>query len=106
MLTANIASLFDLYGVEKGLEHFRSSSRLNFLHFRYYLLQEVFITLSNTTTLADIRNFESKIEEVSKHFMNIVTHIFFFTSSSTIQFIDLLAGVSQEVSCFVRKYCS
>lgn len=66
VLTANIASLFDLYGVEKGLEHFRSSSRLNFLHFRYYLLQEVFITLSNTTTLADIRNFESKIEEVSK----------------------------------------
>lgn len=65
VLTANIASLFDLYGVEKGLEHFRSSSGLNFLHFRYYLLQEVFMTLSNTT-LADIRNYESKIEEVKQ----------------------------------------
>ncbi|KAJ6645341.1 Switch-associated protein 70, partial [Pseudolycoriella hygida] len=64
VLTANIASLFDLYGVEKGLEHFRSTTRLNFLHFRYYLLEEVFVTLPNTITLSEIRSFESKIEEI------------------------------------------
>jgi hypothetical protein len=30
VLTANIGTLLDVYGVEKGLEHFRSTSSLNF----------------------------------------------------------------------------
>lgn len=41
MLTANIGTLLDLYGVEKGLEHFRSTSTLNFEYYRYYLKKEV-----------------------------------------------------------------
>lgn len=41
VLTANIGTLLDLYGVEKGLEHYRSTSDLNFEHFKYYLHKEV-----------------------------------------------------------------
>jgi hypothetical protein len=41
VLTANIGTLLDIYGVEKGLEHFRSTSSLNFEHYRYYLQKEV-----------------------------------------------------------------
>lgn len=43
VLTANIGTLLDIYGVEKGLEHFRSTSNLNFEHYRYYLQKEVFV---------------------------------------------------------------
>lgn len=67
VLTANIAGLFDLYGVERGLEHFRSTAALHFDHFQYYLLQEVFAVLPNAAglTLAELRNYEARIEEVS-----------------------------------------
>lgn len=41
VLTANIGTLLDVYGVEKGLEHFRSTSSLNFEHYKYYLQKEV-----------------------------------------------------------------
>ncbi|GLH07654.1 Uncharacterized protein GBIM_13108, partial [Gryllus bimaculatus] len=41
VLTANIGTLLDLYGVERGLDHFRSTLELNFHHFRYYLQREV-----------------------------------------------------------------
>lgn len=68
MLTANIATILDLYGVEKGLEHYRSTSTLTFEHFRYYLLQEVFLEIQiNSMPLVELRTYESKIEEVSKY---------------------------------------
>jgi hypothetical protein len=47
VLTANIGTLLDIYGVEKGLEHFRSTSNLNFEHYRYYLQKEVLVLTIN-----------------------------------------------------------
>lgn len=41
VLTANIGTLLELYGVEKGLEHYRSTPNINFDHFLYYLIKEV-----------------------------------------------------------------
>lgn len=70
VLTANIASLFDLYGVERGLEHYRSTSALHFDHYQYYLLQEVFAVLPQTLSLAEQRNYEQRIEEVIIHKLN------------------------------------
>ncbi|XP_058066758.1 switch-associated protein 70-like [Anopheles bellator] len=65
VLTANVATLLDLYGVERGLDHFRSTATLNFEHYRYYLAQEVFAGgLSNDLPLAALRNYETKIDEV------------------------------------------
>uniref|UniRef100_A0A182MHQ8 PH domain-containing protein n=1 Tax=Anopheles culicifacies TaxID=139723 RepID=A0A182MHQ8_9DIPT len=64
VLTANIATLLDLYGVERGLDHFRSTATLNFEHYRYYLAQEVFAGVSNELPLAALRNYETKIDEV------------------------------------------
>lgn len=64
VLTANIASLFDLYGVERGLEHYRSTAALHFDHYQYYLLQEVFAVLPQSMTLSEQRNYEERIEEV------------------------------------------
>uniref|UniRef100_A0A1B6L3D9 PH domain-containing protein n=1 Tax=Graphocephala atropunctata TaxID=36148 RepID=A0A1B6L3D9_9HEMI len=64
VLTANIGTLLDLYGVEKGLEHYRSTSSLNFHHFKYYLLKEVFSSLPDFLSLQALREFESKIDEV------------------------------------------
>jgi len=40
-LTANIGTLMDLYGVEKGLEHYRSTQSLTFDQYIYYLQKEV-----------------------------------------------------------------
>ncbi|XP_055594174.1 switch-associated protein 70-like [Uranotaenia lowii] len=64
VLTANIATLLDLYGVERGLDHYRSTPTINFDHFLYYLGQEVFSPLSNELPLSLMRNYESKIDEV------------------------------------------
>ncbi|XP_069688994.1 differentially expressed in FDCP 6 homolog isoform X3 [Periplaneta americana] len=65
VLTANIGTLLDLYGVEKGLEHFRSTADLNFEHFKYYLQKEVFSSLPDTTlSLSALRELEEKIDEV------------------------------------------
>ncbi|XP_039292628.1 differentially expressed in FDCP 6 homolog [Nilaparvata lugens] len=64
VLTANIGTLLDLYGVEKGLEHFRSTPSLNFHHYKYYLLKEVFSSLPDSLTLPSLRQFESRIDEV------------------------------------------
>ncbi|VVC91266.1 unnamed protein product [Leptidea sinapis] len=52
VLTANIGTLLDLYGVEKGLDHFRSSQELTFDEFRYYLQHEVcwFVCRKNLLT--------------------------------------------------------
>lgn len=67
VLTANIASLFDLYGVERGLEHYHSTSTLHFEHFRHYLLKEVFAGLpaARLQSLANLRSYEVRIEEVN-----------------------------------------
>lgn len=64
MLTANIGTLLDLYGVEKGLDHYRSSQELTFDEFRHYLQHEVFSSLPKTLNLPVAREFEKKISEV------------------------------------------
>ncbi|XP_028157419.1 differentially expressed in FDCP 6-like isoform X2 [Ostrinia furnacalis] len=64
VLTANIGTLLDLYGVEKGLDHFRSSQELTFDEFRYYLQHEVFSSLPKAVTLHIVREYEKKISEV------------------------------------------
>ncbi|CAK1580503.1 unnamed protein product [Parnassius mnemosyne] len=64
VLTANIGTLLDLYGVEKGLDHFRSSQELTFDEFRHYLQHEVFSSLPKTVTLPVVREYEKKISEV------------------------------------------
>ncbi|XP_066903082.1 switch-associated protein 70 isoform X2 [Halyomorpha halys] len=64
VLTANIGTLLDLYGVEKGLEHYRSTTSLNFYHYKYYLLKEVFSSLPDTLSLILLREYEASIDEV------------------------------------------
>lgn len=68
VLTANIGTLLDLYGVEKGLDHFRSSQELTFDEFKYYLQHEVFSSLPKTITLPIVREYEKKISEVNKDY--------------------------------------
>lgn len=64
VLTANIGTLLDLYGVEKGLDHYRSTTSLNFHHYKYYLQKEVFASLPDTFTLPVLRQLEARIDEV------------------------------------------
>lgn len=64
VLTANIGTLLDLYGVERGLDHFRSTPSLSFQHFRYYLQKEVFSSLPETLPLRELRACEARVEEV------------------------------------------
>ncbi|CAH0563330.1 unnamed protein product [Brassicogethes aeneus] len=64
VLTANIGTLLDLYGVEKGLEHFRSTQTLNFNQFKYYLQNEVFASLPNKAPPSELQRYENKIAEV------------------------------------------
>ncbi|CAG2059304.1 unnamed protein product [Timema podura] len=75
VLTANIGTLLDLYGVEKGLEHYRSTNELNFEHYKYYLQKEVFSSLPDTISLPTLREYESRIDEVcwlvcKKHYLH------------------------------------
>lgn len=74
VLTANIGTLLDLYGIERGLEHFRSTSTLNFDQYKYYLQKEVFSSLPDKLTLPELREYENRIAEVCwlicrKHFL-------------------------------------
>lgn len=64
VLTANIGTLLDLYGVERGLEHYRSTNTLNFDHFKYYLLHEVFSCFPDKLSLPELRDYETRIAEV------------------------------------------
>ncbi|XP_046390462.1 differentially expressed in FDCP 6 homolog [Ischnura elegans] len=64
VLTANMGTLMHLYGVEKGLDHYRSTPNLNFEHFKYYLQKEVFSSLPDTLQLEELRIYESRIDEV------------------------------------------
>lgn len=74
VLTANIGTLLDLYGIERGLEHFRSTPTLNFDQYKYYLQKEVFSSLPDKLPLPELREYESRIAEVCwlvcrKHFL-------------------------------------
>lgn len=53
-----------MYGVERGLEHFRSTSTLNFDQFKYYLQKEVFSSLQKKLPLNELRNYETRIAEI------------------------------------------
>ncbi|KAK9887964.1 hypothetical protein WA026_000256 [Henosepilachna vigintioctopunctata] len=64
VLTANIGTVLDLYGVEKGIEHFRDSHSLNFIQFKFYLQREVFASLPDKLSLPDLRNYESSIADI------------------------------------------
>ncbi|KAL3272630.1 hypothetical protein HHI36_014096 [Cryptolaemus montrouzieri] len=64
VLTANIGTVLDLYGVEKGLEHFRSSQSLNFIQYKFYLQKEVFGSLPDKLNLIELRNYESSIADI------------------------------------------
>lgn len=64
VLTANIGTLLDLYGVERGLEHFRSTPTLNFDQFKYYLQKEVFSSLPAKLPLPELREYETRIAEI------------------------------------------
>ncbi|KAF5293693.1 hypothetical protein FQA39_LY03178 [Lamprigera yunnana] len=63
VLTANIGTLLDVYGVEKGLDHYRSTATLNFDQFKYYLQREVFSSLPDKIPLIELRDYETKIAE-------------------------------------------
>lgn len=63
VLTANIGTLLDIHGVEKGLDHYRSTPNLNFHHFKYYLQREVFSSLADKIPLPELREYETKIAE-------------------------------------------
>lgn len=71
MLTANIGTLLDLYGVERGLEHFRSTTTLSFDQYKFYLQNEVFSSLPAKLLLPELREYESKIAEVIKLSTNL-----------------------------------
>ncbi|VEN63552.1 unnamed protein product [Callosobruchus maculatus] len=64
VLTANIGTVLDLYGVERGLEHFRSTNTLNFDQYKYYLQKEVFSSFPNRLQLSELREYENKIAGV------------------------------------------
>ncbi|KAK6629593.1 hypothetical protein RUM43_003410 [Polyplax serrata] len=74
VLTANIGILLDLYGVEKGLDHYRSTNSLNFEHFKFYLQNEVFCSVPQNLSLKEAQELEGRIEEVcwlvcQKHYL-------------------------------------
>ncbi|KFB49687.1 AGAP012332-PA-like protein [Anopheles sinensis] len=96
VLTANIATLLDLYGVERGLDHFRSTATLNFEHYRYYLAQEVFASVSNDLPLAALRNYETKIDEVCWLVcrMNFLTNDEYYTEEAIYQLFRIFCLVA------------
>ncbi|XP_015523917.1 switch-associated protein 70-like [Neodiprion pinetum] len=64
VLTANFGTLMDLYGVEKGLDDYRSTQWLTFDQFLYYLQNEVFASISDATPMQTCRLLEERIEEI------------------------------------------
>ncbi|XP_011506408.1 PREDICTED: switch-associated protein 70-like [Ceratosolen solmsi marchali] len=64
VLTANIGTLMDLYSVEKGLEHYRSTQTLTFEQYIYYLQKEVFSSLTDATSIQTCRTLEEGIDEI------------------------------------------
>ncbi|XP_015597393.1 differentially expressed in FDCP 6 homolog [Cephus cinctus] len=64
VLTANIGTLLDLYGVEKGLEHYRSTPTLTFEQYIYYLQREVFASLTDSTSIQACKALEECVDEI------------------------------------------
>lgn len=64
VLTANIGTLMDLYGVEKGLEHYRSTQSLTFDQYIYYLQKEVFSSVTDATSAQTLKTLEEGIDEI------------------------------------------
>ncbi|KYQ50930.1 Differentially expressed in FDCP 6 like protein [Trachymyrmex zeteki] len=64
VLTANIGTLMDLYGVEKGLEHYRSTQSLTFDQYIYYLQKEVFSSVTDATSVPTLKTMEEGIDEI------------------------------------------
>ncbi|KAG7208916.1 hypothetical protein KM043_015096 [Ampulex compressa] len=64
VLTANVGTLMDLYGVEKGLEHYRSTQSLTFDQYVYYLQREVFSSITDATSIHTLRSLEEGIDEI------------------------------------------
>jgi hypothetical protein len=58
-----LGTILDCQGVDKGLDDFRSSSTLNFGQFEFYLNREVFTSLSDATTRAQLAPLEKAIDE-------------------------------------------
>lgn len=101
VLTANIGTLLDLYGIERGLEHFRSTSILNFDQYKYYLQKEVFSSLPDKLPLAELREYESRIAEVCwlicrKHFLIRDKRI--FSDESVFQIFRIFCVLSELIA--------
>ncbi|KAG5345681.1 DEFI6 protein, partial [Acromyrmex heyeri] len=64
VLTANIGTLMDLYGVEKGLEHYRSTQSLTFDQYIYYLQKEVFSSVTDATSVQTLKTMEEGVDEI------------------------------------------
>ncbi|XP_011175513.1 differentially expressed in FDCP 6 homolog [Solenopsis invicta] len=64
VLTANIGTLMDLYGVEKGLEHYRSTQNLTFDQYIYYIQKEVFSSITDATPIQTLKTLEEGIDEI------------------------------------------
>ncbi|KAF7995151.1 hypothetical protein HCN44_004623 [Aphidius gifuensis] len=64
VLTANIGTIMDLYGVEKGLDHYKSTSYLTFKQYILYLQKEIFSTITDSTPAKTCRLYENKIEDI------------------------------------------
>ncbi|XP_011869365.1 PREDICTED: differentially expressed in FDCP 6 homolog isoform X1 [Vollenhovia emeryi] len=64
VLTANIGTTMDLYGVEKGLEHYRSTQSLTFEQYIYYLQKEVFSSITDATSVQTLKALEEGIDEI------------------------------------------
>ncbi|XP_017785012.1 PREDICTED: switch-associated protein 70-like [Nicrophorus vespilloides] len=64
VLTANIGTFLDLYGIEKCLEHYKATDTLTFDYYKTYLQKEVFASLPDKLPLGELRNYEANIAEV------------------------------------------
>lgn len=98
MLTANIGTLLDLYGIEKGLEHFRSTSTLNFDQYKYYLQREVFSSVPDKLPLPELFEYEKRIAEVcwlvcKKQYLARENRI--FTDESTFQIFCIFCVLAE-----------
>lgn len=110
MLTANIGTLLDLYGVERGLEHFRSTNYLNFDHYKYYLQREVFSSLPDKLPLAELRSYETKIAEICwlvcrKQFLCEGRTFSISSLFQIYRIFSLLAELTPDVNGNESNYC-
>jgi hypothetical protein len=110
VLTANIGTLLDVYGVEKGLEDFRSTSSLNFEHYKYYLQKEVLVLYIKALELLLKYNFHEYVifvclsrlpdNEITE-FHQCVFCDFFLMCSVLILGLCLSPSISDRPLCFL-----